>query len=118
LIQLGMSVLPVASPFAGVAPSLPARLRCFAGVISVGGGAQHQRESLEVHHADAVELGVVQILKDEYKISDVGDAACPEDQLVAPGVSFICIVEIGGVDKSVKITAKSDDGECEVSQPH
>jgi hypothetical protein len=37
--------------------------------------------------------------------------------LVAPGVSFICIVEVGGVDKSVKIMATSDDGEYEVGQP-
>ncbi|GHH43971.1 hypothetical protein GCM10017774_42600 [Lentzea cavernae] len=68
--------------------------------------------------ADAVERGVVQILKDEYKISDVGEATCPENQLVAPDVSFISIVEVGGVDKSVKITAKSEDGEYEVGQPH
>jgi hypothetical protein len=72
----------------------------------------------KVFNEDAVERGVVQILKDEYKISGVGQATCPADQLVAPGVSFICIVEVGGVDKSVKITAKSDDGEYEVGQPH
>lgn len=68
-------------------------------------------------NADTVERGVVQILKDEYKISDVGEATCPVDPLVAPGVSFTCIVEVGGVDKSVKITAKSNDGEYEVGQP-
>ncbi|MEV6236585.1 DUF4333 domain-containing protein [Lentzea sp. NPDC051838] len=71
----------------------------------------------KVFKADAVERGVVPILKDEYKIFDVGEATCPEDQLVAPGNSFICIVEVGGVDKSVKITAKSDDGEYKVGQP-
>lgn len=72
----------------------------------------------KVFNADAVERGVVQILKDEYKISDVGEATCPADQLVEPGVTFICIVEVGDVDRSVKITAKSSDGEYEVGQPH
>lgn len=72
----------------------------------------------KVFNEDSVEQGVVQILKDDYKISGVGQATCPADQLVAPGVSFICIVEVGGADKSVKVIVKSDDGEYEVGQPH
>lgn len=68
----------------------------------------------KVFSADAVERGAVQILKDEYKISDVSEAMCPEGQLAVLGTSFICIVSIGGTDKSVKITVKSEDGEFEV----
>jgi hypothetical protein len=70
-----------------------------------------------VFRADAVEYGVVRVLVDEYKISDVGRATCPESQDVEPGKTFICTAVVGGVDKSVKITVKTADGEYEVGQP-
>ncbi|MFD5828312.1 DUF4333 domain-containing protein [Lentzea sp. NPDC060358] len=71
----------------------------------------------KVFVADAVERGVIQILKDEYKFSDVGEAVCPEDQTVAPGNSFVCVVTVSGVDKSVKVVVKSSEGSYEVGQP-
>lgn len=71
----------------------------------------------KVFIADAVERGVVEILKNEYKISDVGEATCPENKPVTPGNSFICIVSVEGVDKSVKVVVKSADGEYEIGQP-
>ncbi|MCX2950278.1 DUF4333 domain-containing protein [Lentzea sp. NEAU-D7] len=72
---------------------------------------------LRVFVPDAVERGVVQVLEDEYKISDVGLASCPGGQVVAPETSFFCTVRIGGRTKSVKIVVKSFDGEYEVGQP-
>lgn len=66
--------------------------------------------------ADEVERGVVKILRDEYKISDVGQLTCPESQAVEPGSICICVVVVRGVE-SVKITVKSADGEYQVGQP-
>lgn len=41
----------------------------------------------------------------------------PESQAVEPGSICICVVVVRGLDKSVKITVKSADGEYEVGQP-
>ncbi|MFS8099237.1 DUF4333 domain-containing protein [Lentzea alba] len=71
----------------------------------------------EVFVAKSVERGVVQILEDEYKISGVGVARCPEGQAVEPGTSFDCTVEVGGQVKTVEIRVKTADGEYEVGQP-
>ena len=64
-----------------------------------------------------VQNGVVGVLKDDYKISDVGSATCPAEQEVKPNTSFDCTVKVGGKDKKVKITVKTEDGEYEVGQP-
>ncbi|MFD9697885.1 DUF4333 domain-containing protein [Lentzea sp. NPDC059081] len=74
-------------------------------------------EAHRVFVAAAVERDVVQVLRDEYKISDVGLASCPLGQAVDPGSSFFCTVGVGGRTKSVKIMVKSVDGEYEVGQP-
>jgi hypothetical protein len=65
----------------------------------------------------AVQNGIVQILKDEYKISDVGSATCTGENEVKPNTSFECKVQVGGKDKKVKIVVKTEDGEYEVGQP-
>ncbi|SER70084.1 protein of unknown function [Lentzea xinjiangensis] len=65
----------------------------------------------------AVQNGIVQILKDEYKISDVGAATCGGENEVKPNTSFECKVQVGGKDKKVKIVVKTEDGEYEVGQP-
>jgi hypothetical protein len=65
----------------------------------------------------AVQNGIVQILKDEYKISDVGAATCTGENEVKPNTSFECKVQVGGKDKKVKIVVKTEDGEYEVGQP-
>lgn len=65
----------------------------------------------------AVQTGIVQILKDEYKISDVGAATCSGENEVKPNTSFECKVQVGGKDKKVKIVVKTEDGEYEVGQP-
>ncbi|MDX3660798.1 DUF4333 domain-containing protein [Streptomyces sp. ID05-26A] len=65
----------------------------------------------------AVQTGIVQILKDEYKISDVGAATCAGENEVKPNTSFECKVQVGGKDKKVKIVVKTEDGEYEVGQP-
>ncbi|XVV06946.1 DUF4333 domain-containing protein [Actinosynnema sp. CA-248983] len=65
----------------------------------------------------AVQNGIVQILKDDYKISDVESATCTGENPVEPNRSFTCKVKIGGKDKDVKITVKTADGEYEVGQP-
>ncbi|GLY51578.1 DUF4333 domain-containing protein [Lentzea sp. NBRC 102530] len=65
----------------------------------------------------AVQTGIVQILKDEYKISDVGAASCSGENEVKPNTSFECKVQVGGKDKKVKIVVKTEDGEYEVGQP-
>lgn len=65
----------------------------------------------------AVQNGIVQILKDEYKISDVGTATCSGENEVKPNTSFECKVQVGGKDKKVKIVVKTEDGEYEVGQP-
>jgi hypothetical protein len=70
-----------------------------------------------VFRSSEVERGVVTVLKDVYKISDVGVARCPEDQPVVPDTSFECTVRIGGETRQVKITIKTEDGEYEVGQP-
>ncbi|CCH30509.1 DUF4333 domain-containing protein [Actinosynnema sp. NPDC047251] len=65
----------------------------------------------------AVQTGIVQILKDDYKISDVEGATCSGENPVEPNRTFTCKVKIGGKDKDVKITVKTADGEYEVGQP-
>ncbi|KOX27997.1 hypothetical protein ADK67_13010 [Saccharothrix sp. NRRL B-16348] len=65
----------------------------------------------------AVQSGVVGVLKDDYKISDVESATCPAEQEVKPNTTFECTVKVGGKDKTVKITVKTEDGEYEVGQP-
>ncbi|MEU7476140.1 DUF4333 domain-containing protein [Lentzea sp. NPDC042327] len=65
----------------------------------------------------SVQNGIVQILKDEYKISDVGSATCSGENEVKPNTSFECKVQVGGKDKKVKIVVKTEDGEYEVGQP-
>lgn len=65
----------------------------------------------------AVQNGIVKILKDEYKISDVGSATCSGENEVKPNTSFECKVQVGGKDKKVKINVKTEDGEYEVGQP-
>ncbi|MEJ2854404.1 MULTISPECIES: DUF4333 domain-containing protein [unclassified Saccharothrix] len=65
----------------------------------------------------AVQNGIVQILKDDYKISDVEGATCTGENPVEPNRTFTCKVKIGGKDKDVKITVKTADGEYEVGQP-
>ncbi|MFS8098854.1 DUF4333 domain-containing protein [Lentzea alba] len=65
----------------------------------------------------AVQTGIVQILKDEYKISEVGQATCSGENEVKPNTSFECKVQVGGKDKKVKIVVKTEDGEYEVGQP-
>ncbi|GAA1290867.1 DUF4333 domain-containing protein [Saccharothrix xinjiangensis] len=64
-----------------------------------------------------VQKGVVTILTDVYKISDVESATCPADQEVKPNTTFECTAKIDGEDKTVKITVKTEDGEYEVGQP-
>lgn len=64
-----------------------------------------------------VQKGVVGILKDDYKISDVESATCPANREVKPNTTFECTVKIGGEEKTVKITVKTEDGEYEVGQP-
>lgn len=64
-----------------------------------------------------VQKGIVQILKDEYKVSDVGSATCTGEHEVKPNTSFECKVQVGGKDKKVKIVVKTADGEYEVGQP-
>ncbi|MBB5954084.1 hypothetical protein FHS29_000654 [Saccharothrix tamanrassetensis] len=65
----------------------------------------------------SVQTGIVQILKDDYKISDVESATCNGENPVEPNRTFTCKVKIGGKDKDVKITVKTADGEYEVGQP-
>ncbi|MBY8852730.1 DUF4333 domain-containing protein, partial [Saccharothrix sp. MB29] len=65
----------------------------------------------------SVESGVVRILKEDYKISDAESATCPADREVKPNTTFECTVKVGGKDKTVKITVKTEDGEYEVGQP-
>lgn len=73
--------------------------------------------SRPVFRSDAVKRGVTQILKEEYKISDVGEVTCPDGQFAEPQAFFFCTVEVGGKVKSVKIVVKTVDGEYEVGQP-
>jgi hypothetical protein len=71
----------------------------------------------KVFDQTAVQNGVVGVLKDDYKIKDVESATCPADQAVKPNTTFECTAKVGGEDKKVKITVKTDDGEYEVGQP-
>ncbi|MFT7834751.1 DUF4333 domain-containing protein [Saccharothrix sp. BKS2] len=71
----------------------------------------------KVFDSAEVQKGVVTILTDVYKISDVESATCPADQEVKPNTTFECTAKIDGEDKTVKITVKTEDGEYEVGQP-
>jgi hypothetical protein len=71
----------------------------------------------KVFRADSLERNVVQVLQDDYKISEVRSAACPTNQPVVVGTSFNCSVEIGDRTKQVKVTVKTADGEYEVGAP-
>jgi hypothetical protein len=71
----------------------------------------------KVFDNNAVQSGVVSILKDDYKISDVESATCTGEHEVKPNTTFECTAKVGGKDKKVKITVKTADGEYEVGQP-
>ncbi|WP_285741505.1 DUF4333 domain-containing protein [Lentzea sp. NBRC 105346] len=116
LASLGvMSLLATgcASPTPGTPFPAPGTVTVMSAVTATPTAPSQRR----VFVADAVERGVVKILRDEYKITNIGQATCPEGQAVEPGTTFICIVDVGGADKSVKVTVRSADGEYEVDQP-
>ncbi|XVV02495.1 DUF4333 domain-containing protein [Actinosynnema sp. CA-248983] len=71
----------------------------------------------KVFKADSVERGVVGVMRDDYKLSDVSAVECPEDQPVVVDTSFQCTVQVGARVKEVTITVKTTDGEYEVGQP-
>jgi hypothetical protein len=70
-----------------------------------------------VFDGESVGIGVLQILREEYRISGVESVECPEDRPVVVGTSFDCTVRLDGTSKEVTITVKSEEGEYEVGQP-
>ena len=65
---------------------------------------------------EAVQEGVTKILKERYN-EDASDVRCPANQPVKKGYKFTCTVKVGGDNRTVTITVKSDDrAEYEVSQ--
>ncbi|MGM1057818.1 DUF4333 domain-containing protein [Saccharothrix sp. Mg75] len=58
--------------------------------------ASPPQRTQRVFDTESVEGGVSRLLREDYRISDVGAAECPEDQPVVPGTSFRCEVEVGG----------------------
>ncbi|MBP2325682.1 flagellar basal body-associated protein FliL [Kibdelosporangium banguiense] len=65
---------------------------------------------------NAVQAGVVKILKDRYQ-EEATDVKCPADQEVKVGKSFTCDLKVGGEARTVTITIKTEsDAQYEVSQ--
>ncbi|WP_196073436.1 DUF4333 domain-containing protein [Nakamurella alba] len=68
-----------------------------------------------------LESGVLQILTEPaprgYALSGVSDVACPSDQEVNAGTSFLCAVTQDGVRKNVTVSVKNDNGTYEVGIP-
>jgi hypothetical protein len=65
----------------------------------------------------AVQNGVKDILTKEYKLEDVSTVTCPSGQEVKAGRTFTCTATVGGQQRSVNITVKTDAGEYEVGRP-
>jgi Domain of unknown function (DUF4333) len=65
----------------------------------------------------AVQNGVRDILTREYRIQNVTAVTCPSGQEVKAGRTFTCTANVGGTDRRVTITVKTDAGEYEVGRP-
>jgi hypothetical protein len=65
----------------------------------------------------AVQNGVRDILTREYRIQNVTTVTCPSGQEVKAGRTFTCTANVGGTDRRVTITVKTDAGEYEVGRP-
>jgi hypothetical protein len=65
----------------------------------------------------AVQVGIVKILKENYQVDNVGDATCAGEHAVKENTSFDCKVTVDGEEKNVKITVKNSKGDYEVGQP-
>lgn len=66
---------------------------------------------------DAAQQGVVRVLTDDYKSTNVSNAACPSGQRVKEGGSFTCTVKVGDRERKVTITFLDGKGNYEVSRP-
>ncbi|OLR93439.1 DUF4333 domain-containing protein [Actinokineospora bangkokensis] len=71
----------------------------------------------KVFDQGAVQDGVKGVLTGKYSVADVESVSCPADQEVKKDARFSCKVTIGGQEKTVNITVRSDDGEYEVAPP-
>jgi uncharacterized protein DUF4333 len=66
--------------------------------------------------------GVQRVLIDNYgmRADQIERVDCPDDQEVAAGTGFSCVVELGGDEPremTVDITVRDDSGEYEVGRP-
>lgn len=66
---------------------------------------------------DAAQQGVVRVLTDDYKSTNVSDASCPSGQRVKEGGSFTCTVKVGDRERKVTVTFLDSKGNYEVSRP-
>ncbi|MBP2336966.1 DUF4333 domain-containing protein [Saccharothrix coeruleofusca] len=87
------------------------------GAVGITGFVTPGFLNTKVFDNTAVQNGIVQVLKDDYKIADVESASCTGEHEVKPNTTFDCTVKVGDKDKKVKITVKTADGEYEVGQP-
>lgn len=72
---------------------------------------------VRVFDRQAMQEAVLGILTDSYQLEDVGDVRCPAGQPVETGSTFDCTVTVGGEQRRVPITVKSEQGDYEVGLP-
>ncbi|MFI6027571.1 DUF4333 domain-containing protein [Amycolatopsis magusensis] len=65
----------------------------------------------------AVAEGVRQVLTQNFGVTELGAVLCPPGQPVRSGHTFDCQAQIGGEQRPVPITVKTDEGEYEVAAP-
>jgi Domain of unknown function (DUF4333) len=118
-------------PGAGQAPPAPARKKRSAlpwillavGVLVIAGAvlavllATGRLSRTTTFDNTAVQNGVKDILTREYKIDNVSSVSCPSGQEVKAGRTFTCTATVGGQQRTINITVKTDAGEYEVGRP-
>ncbi|EWC59114.1 hypothetical protein UO65_5605 [Actinokineospora spheciospongiae] len=88
-----------------------------AGVVAVLAFVTPGFANTKVFDQNAVQDGVKSILTGKYSVENVESVSCPADQEVKKDARFTCDVTIGGEQKKVNITVRSDEGEYEVAPP-
>jgi hypothetical protein len=65
----------------------------------------------------AVQDGVREVLRTDYRVANVSSVACPADQEVVPGHSFRCVALISNARADVTVVIQDRNGSYLVSHP-
>ena len=72
----------------------------------------------EVLDQAAVQNGVRSVLVNDYKLRNVGEIACPQDQQVLPARDFICTATVDNAPAQIRVVIRDSSGHYLVSRPN